>query len=63
MTLMKTNSSDIITCASCNVEVDTPAEITSYPSGECPNCGTSWTGKEVRTTRISVFAPAASGET
>ncbi len=61
--MTQANSSDIIECASCNIEVDTPAEILSYPSGVCPNCGTPWTGKEIRSTRISVFAPAASGET
>ena len=57
-------SVDTIACATCNNEVDTPAEIASYPSGTCPNCGNNWLGTEKRSTSISVTAPEAiSGET
>ena len=57
-------SSDKITCVHCDNEVDTPAEIASYPDGTCPNCGQSWTGSEKRSTSITVTAPEAiSGET
>jgi predicted RNA-binding Zn-ribbon protein involved in translation (DUF1610 family) len=50
-------SRDIVSCASCDNEVDTPAEILSYPSGNCPNCGNSWTGSEKRSTMITVTMP------
>ena len=57
-------SSDKISCVHCSKEVDTPAEIASYPDGTCPNCGQSWTGSEKRSTSITVTAPEAiSGET
>ncbi len=57
-------SSDKITCVSCGNEVDTPEEIASYPDGKCPICGQLWTGKEKRSTSITVTAPEAiSGET
>ena len=42
----------------CGNLVDTPAEIASYPDGNCPECGNPWTGSEVRTTTITVTAPA-----
>lgn len=53
-----------IECATCDNEVDTPEEIASYPTGNCPNCGNNWLGTEKRSTSISVTAPQAiSGET
>ena len=51
-------SSDMVKCANCGNEVDTPAEIASYPDGSCSECGQSWTGTEERTTTITVTAPA-----
>ena len=52
------SSDDVVQCANCQNEVDTPAEIASYPDGDCPDCGEPWTGFEVRKTTISVTAPA-----
>ena len=37
--------------------VDTPEEIASYPDGNCPDCGESWTGGEKRSTTITVTMP------
>ena len=54
-------SRDIVSCASCPNEVDTPAEVASYPEGNCPNCGNSWTGNEKRSTIIQVTVPQALG--
>ena len=51
-------SVDVVQCESCGNLVDTPAEIASYPDGKCPDCGENWTGSEVRTTTITVTAPA-----
>mgnify|MGYP003632127677 FL=1 len=53
-------SFDIVLCASCGKKVDTPAEVASYPSGQCPDCKKPWTGSEQRSTAISVHAPRAS---
>ena len=39
-------SSDTVECVNCNNAVDTPEEIASYPDGNCPDCGESWTGSE-----------------
>lgn len=50
-------STDIVQCESCGNLVDTPAEIASYPDGNCPDCENPWTGSEVRTTTITVTAP------
>jgi predicted RNA-binding Zn-ribbon protein involved in translation (DUF1610 family) len=50
-------SSDTVHCVSCENAVDTPEEIASYPDGNCPNCGNTWTGSEKRSTRIIVTAP------
>lgn len=50
-------SIDRISCVSCDNEVDTEAEILSYPSGNCPNCGNTWTGGEKRSTMITVTMP------
>ena len=56
-------SSDIVHCVHCDNAVDTPAEVASYPEGNCPDCGKSWTGAERRSTSITVTAPEAiSGE-
>jgi len=57
-------SRDLIHCASCENAVDTPEEIASYPDGNCPDCGNSWTGSEATGVSISVTAPEAiSGKT
>jgi predicted RNA-binding Zn-ribbon protein involved in translation (DUF1610 family) len=50
-------SSDTVSCVSCDNEVDTPAEIASYPDGNCPDCGNAWTGGEKRSTMITVTMP------
>ena len=56
-------SSDTLHCVNCENIVDTPEEIASYPNGNCPDCGESWTGNERRNTSITVTAPEAiSGE-
>lgn len=52
-------SRDIVHCASCPNEVDTPAEIASYPDGNCPDCGNTWLGTEKRSTVIQVTVPEA----
>ena len=57
------SSTDTVHYVNCSNAVDTPAEIASYPSGNCPDCGESWTGSEMRSTSITVTAPEAlSGE-
>ena len=50
-------SSDIVHCVSCENAVDTPEEIASYQSGNCPDCGEPWTGSERRSTTIVVTMP------
>ena len=50
-------SVDVVQCESCGNLVDTPAEIASYPEGNCPDCGEAWKGIEVRATTITVTAP------
>ena len=50
-------SRDLIHCANCGNAVDTPEEILSYPSGNCPDCGNSWTGDESKSTIIQVTMP------
>lgn len=50
-------SSDTVECVNCNNAVDTPEEIASYPDGNCPDCGQSWTGSEKRSTIIIVTMP------
>jgi predicted RNA-binding Zn-ribbon protein involved in translation (DUF1610 family) len=52
-------SSDTVHCVSCDNAVDTPEEIATYPTGNCPQCGNSWTGSERRSTSIIVTAPEA----
>jgi predicted RNA-binding Zn-ribbon protein involved in translation (DUF1610 family) len=51
------SSSDTVECVNCNNAVDTPEEIASYPDGNCPDCGESWTGDERRSTTIIVTMP------
>ena len=50
-------SRDLIHCANCGNAVDTPEEIQSYPGGNCPDCGNSWTGDESKSTIIQVTMP------
>ena len=50
-------SRDLIHCANCGNAVDTPEEVLSYPTGNCPDCGNSWTGDESRSTIIQVTMP------
>jgi len=50
-------SSDTVHCINCGNLVDTPEEIASYPDGNCPDCGESWTGSEKRSTKIQVTVP------
>ncbi len=52
-------SRDMVHCVNCENAVDTPEELLSYPSGNCPDCGESWTGSERRSTSIVVTAPEA----
>ena len=52
------SSVEKIECHNCSNEVDTLAEIASYPDGNCPNCGETWLGTEKKSTAISVTAPA-----
>jgi len=54
-------TSDKVYCVNCSNEVDTPEEIASYPNGNCPQCGNSWTGAEKRDTSISVASPTPLG--
>ena len=54
-------SRDIVSCVSCDNEVDTPEEILSYPNGNCPDCGNPWTGSEKRSTIIQVTVPEQLG--
>ena len=50
-------SKELIHCATCDNAVDTFEELLSYPSGNCPNCGNSWTGAESKSTIIQVTMP------
>jgi predicted RNA-binding Zn-ribbon protein involved in translation (DUF1610 family) len=52
---------DLVECVNCGNQVDTPEEVATYPSGNCPDCGNSWTGSEKRSTIIQVTAPQALG--
>ena len=54
-------SEDVVSCANCGNDVDTPEELASYPSGSCPECGNSWTGTETKSTTNRVTVPAALG--
>lgn len=51
-------SVDLVHCANCGNAVDTPEEQATYPDGNCPDCGQTWTGSEGRGVRITVTAPA-----
>jgi len=51
------SSRDVVHCVNCTNEVDTPEEIASYPDGNCPDCGSPWTGGEKRSTMIQVTMP------
>ena len=50
-------SVDTLRCHHCDNVVDTPEEVASYPDGECPDCGKSWTDETKRHTAITVTAP------
>ena len=50
-------SSDTVHCMNCENAVDTPEEIASYPDGNCPDCGQSWTGNERKSATIQVTVP------
>ena len=52
-------SRDIVHCAICGNEVDTPEEIASYPDGNCPQCGNAWTAETKRHTSVTVTMPQA----
>jgi predicted RNA-binding Zn-ribbon protein involved in translation (DUF1610 family) len=57
-------SSDTVHCINCDNAVDTPEEVATYPDGNCPDCGETWTGDERRSTKIVVTMPEQiSGET
>jgi len=58
---LPSTSRDIVHCATCDNEVDTPEEIASYPDGNCPQCSNPWTGAEKKSTAITVTAPAPAG--
>jgi uncharacterized paraquat-inducible protein A len=48
-------------CTNCDNIVDTPEELLSYPSGNCPQCGNPWTGAEPHNVEITVTMPVALG--
>lgn len=52
-------SVDLVHCANCGNAVDTPEEQATYPDGNCPDCGQTWTGSEGKGVKISVTAPKA----
>jgi len=58
---LPSSSSDTVHCVSCGNAVDTPEEVATYPNGNCPDCGESWTGAEQKDTAITVTAPAPIG--
>jgi predicted RNA-binding Zn-ribbon protein involved in translation (DUF1610 family) len=61
---LPSTSKEHVKCSSCDNLVDTPEEVASFPDGNCPDCGNSWTGTEARGTVIYVTMPQAiSGET
>ena len=51
------SSTDMGHGVNCDNAGDTPEEVASYPDGNCPDCGESWTGTEKRSTNIRVTAP------
>jgi len=56
---LPSTSTERVHCVHCGNEVDTPEEIATYPDGNCPSCGGTWTGEEQRSTTIVVTAPQA----
>lgn len=56
---MPAKTKDMVHCVHCDNAVDTPEEVASYPDGNCPDCGQSWTGDEKRSTMIEVTMPVA----
>lgn len=54
-------SSDTVHCTNCGNAVDTPEEVLSYPNGNCPDCGQTWTGAERKDVAIAVTVPQALG--
>ena len=54
-------SSDKVHCANCGNIVDTPEEVLSYPNGNCPDCGQTWTGAERKDVAIAVTVPQQLG--
>jgi len=55
------SSVDTLQCHHCDNLVDTPEEVASYPDGNCPDCGESWTGETKRHTKITVTMPESAG--
>ena len=53
------SSRDSIQCHNCDNLVDTPAEVATYPDGNCPDCGETWTDSTKRHTAITVTMPEA----
>jgi predicted RNA-binding Zn-ribbon protein involved in translation (DUF1610 family) len=51
----------LVHCVNCGNAVDTPEEEATYPEGQCPDCGQSWTGTENKGVKISVTSPAPLG--
>lgn len=58
---LPSTSSDKVHCANCGNQVDTPEEIASYPTGNCPQCGDAWTGAERKDVAVKVTMPQALG--
>jgi endogenous inhibitor of DNA gyrase (YacG/DUF329 family) len=52
-------SLDTVHCSDCGNAVDTPEESATFPDGNCPDCGSPWTGSEKRSTMIKVTMPVA----
>ena len=50
---------DTVHCTNCSNAVDTPEEKATYPDGNCPECGSPWTGSEKRSTMVMVTMPVA----
>lgn len=57
------SSTDSVQCNNCDNIVDTPAEIASYPDGNCPDCGKAWTDAKQHTSITVSMPQAASGGT
>jgi|TARA_R110000823_G_scaffold2684_4_gene10768 predicted RNA-binding Zn-ribbon protein involved in translation (DUF1610 family) len=50
-----------IVCSGCDNQVDTPEEISSYPEGNCPECGDPWTGDESKHASVMATMPVSAG--